>query len=218
MKSLRVRARLANGYVCSDPWSPSLDGMLAYLALRDSLSDEDFAMGATTVDRIVVVEDLPLGKEKHNGDWWWQCSSPIIDDSPVRFAKFYHRRFDFRHAIDLVPARKVETKAGPFKSYRLRDMVTVVPHIDWHCVGDKERIEKLLERCTFVGRGQTRGMGQVLSWEATENGDESLARFHRPLPVEFAAAHDVEGHVTRWGIIPPGRLPAHQRECVMPWR
>lgn len=216
MVPLIVTAHLRAAYVASDPWSPSLDGILAYWALREQLGEEEFSLGMSG-HRSLVVATLPLGKEEHDGDWWWQCSMPLA--APVaRFHRYTRRRFDLGHAMERVGERVngVETKGGPFKASSTRETAAVVPCVSWHCMGEATEIERLLRRCRNIGRGSTHGGGEVLRWEVTPGGEPELARFQRPLPVGFALAHDRTGAVLDWGIVPPGRDPRHRRRCVMP--
>ena len=213
---LVVTAYLATAYSAADAWSPSLDGILAYWWLREHLGEEEFALG-TTGHRPLVEPDLPLGREEHEGLWWWQASAPIV---PVvrRAVRHVHRRFDDGIGLRFLPegTRKVLTSAGPYKSYRHPRTLHVAPYVRWHCIGEAEEIRRLLRRCTHIGFGHTRGFGQVARWEVTPGGDPARARFHRPLPVAFAGAHGITGMEMVWGIRPPGRAPEHQVLCVMP--
>lgn len=215
MKPLRVRANLLHGYSATDQWSPALDAILAYWALRDRLGEEEFALG-TSGHRELVDADLPLERVTWGDDWWWACSSPVAETVQV-FERHIHRRFDDQYERYMPEGvRRVETAAGPYKAYRNRHLVRLAPWIEWHVVGDRQEIERLLRRCVFVGSGLAKGWGEVASWDVTEDGDEQAAHLQRPLPRDYARANGVGGMVMRWGLRPPGRLPEHQRECVMP--
>lgn len=218
MSALRVVAHLAQGYVSSDPWSPALDGILAYWRLRELLGEEEFALGATGHRELVICEDLPLEREEWCGRWWWRCSSPIVTADARRFERHYHRRFDDAQASRFLPegTRRIETAAGPYKQYRHRAEVALAPCLEWHVLGEREGVERLLRRCVFIGSGISRGYGEVRRWEIAEDGDPWLARFWRPLPAGFAAGHGISGLERDWGIVPPGRLPQHRMRCVMP--
>src|SRR5690606_581961 len=45
MQPLVVTAYLANAFASPDPWSPALEGILAYWWLRETLGEEEFALG-----------------------------------------------------------------------------------------------------------------------------------------------------------------------------
>jgi len=213
-RPLIVTAHLATAYTVADPWSPALDGILAYWALREQLGEEAFALSAGGHGPLIAAE-LPLAREVWGDDWWWRCSAPQADVA-AEFTRHTHRRFDDQLAYDRVPGtvRKVLTAGGPYKAYRNQHVGRVARALVWHCVGDGDAILRLLRRCGNVGRGHTHGYGQVGRWTVEPGGDADLARFGRPLPVAFAAAHGVEGAVLDWGIRPPGR--AHRVPCVLP--
>lgn len=218
MDALRVTAELYQGFVAADPWSPSLDGILAALVLREQLGEEEYALGMTGA-RALVEPGLPLERVAHGDDWWWACSSPIVGDA-IAFERWFHRRFDAAHAYDRVEERtkRVLVAGGAYKNYRNRDLVTAPRDglVTWHAIGDGAEVERLLRRCTSIGRGGARGNGAVKSWAVTADGDPELARRHRPLPLEYALGVGATGPVQQWGIRPPGRAPEHQRQCVMP--
>lgn len=213
---LTVTAHLATAYSTSDPWSPDLSAILAYWALREQLGEEEFALGMSG-HRPLVEPDLPLARETFDGDWWWQCSSPLATIAATG-TRHVHRRFDDQFAVDRVPesVRTVLTAGGPYKIYRTPHTLFAARLLVWRCIGDADAIRRLLRRCGNVGYGHTKGYGQVSRWEVGPAGDEWLARFHRPLPVAFAEVNGIEGMRLSWGIRPPGRHPDHQRLCVMP--
>lgn len=216
MIPLLVTAELANGYSAADPWSPALDGILAYWALREQLGEEEFALGMSGA-RPLLDPVLPLGRETHGDDWWWQCSSPIVDPAG-EFVWWFHRRFDDAQAARHLPegTRGILTAGGPYKVYRNRRTMRIARAVQWHCLGDAPEITRLLARCAQIGFGHTKGLGVVRGWRVEPGGDADIARFHRPLPVGFAAQHGISGIAHEYGIRPPGRAPEHRRQCVMP--
>jgi hypothetical protein len=220
MEPLLVTAELANGFCASDPWSPSLEGVLAYWVLRERLGEEAFALGASGATPPVVLGpgDLPVEAELWDDLFWWRCSSPLSDAATVH-RRFVHRRFDHFMAerfADTGRSGRVLVTGGPFKNYRFGEDVRVCREVRWHVVGDAAEVRRLLRRCGTIGRGGGRGLGQVRAWRVEAGGDARLARFHRPLPVGFAAEHGIHGVLMDWGIRPPGRLRAHRVLCVMP--
>jgi CRISPR type IV-associated protein Csf3 len=215
---LIVTAYTPAGYTRSDPWSPSLDGILAYWAARELLGDEEFALRSTGQMPLVEIE-LPLAREEWGDMWWWQCSSPVEGPLSQAFSRHTHRRFDDQHERYLDErVKKVLTAGGPYKVARIRTEVRLVPHVSWHVVGDADEIQRLVRRCSYIGRNATRGSGEVVAWEVRDGNDQTpaMARFHRPIPVGFAEEHGVTGLVSRYGIRPPVWSPDHQTECVLP--
>lgn len=221
MQPLRVTAWLRHAYIANDPWSPSLDGLLAYLILREQLPEEEFIAGMSGLVSPVIADlSAMLAREEDGaGHWWWVCSSPVPAQPLMRFPVWFHRRFDAGEAAARVDprVRRVETAGGAYKNYRQRRMATATASLTWHCVGEAGALTRMLRRCYHVGHRLDAGFGEVTGWEVTASGaDERLARLHRPLPVAWATARGVGGMVLDWGIIPPGRWPAHRTLCVMP--
>lgn len=214
MEPLIVTAYLASGLAATDPWSPTLDGILAYWQVRESLGEEEFSMGMTG-HRAQIEAAPPLAREEHDGEWWWQSSSPIYETA-TRYRRATHRRFDDYAAYDRVPesVRRVEVKGGPYKAARIERVMAATPWVRWHCVGDAAEVRRLLRLCANIGYGHTRGYGQVTRWDVAAGGDPEIARFRRPVPMAFAEAHGLGGPRMEWGIRPPAR--DHRALCVMP--
>lgn len=214
MDAMLVTAHLAGGFAASDPWSPALDGILAYWLLREQLGEEEFALGMTG-HRPLTDAGLPLDRcEDGAGHWWWACSSPIYQQQ-AEYLRWYHRRFDTREAERFTAARRVVTSAGPYKNYRNAWTVHLAPTVSWHALGDRAETERLLRRCAAIGGGRGQGLGRVSRWEVTLDGDAESARHHRPLPAAYAAQRGIEGMVMEYGLRPPGRA-AERVLCVLP--
>lgn len=218
MEPLIVTAHLPGGYCPSDPWSPALDGILAYWQLRERLGEEEFALGGTGHRPLVVSDELPLAKEVFGEHWWYQVSAPMHAENPEQFERFVHRRFDDHYAYRYAPegTKRVEISAGPFKAYRNQRRVVLVDRVWWHAIGDADEVRRLLQRCGYIGQGIARGWGEVVEWTVVAGGDAHLARFARPLPYAFAETHGLKGAPMDWGLVPPGRDPRNRTLCVMP--
>jgi hypothetical protein len=206
MTPIAITAELHNGFVSADPWSPAVDGILAYWLLRERLGADEFSIGQGHSHQMTPVEGLPL---------------EVIRDGPLygsaaTVRKHIHRRFDQTAAEKyLPPTRKVQTSAGAYKNARISLMHRITERVTWHVVGDRPEIERLLRRCTHIGAKCGAGFGRVRAWTYAE-GDAELARHWRPLPSAHAEALGIDGPRMRWGIRPPGRIAANCCECVMP--
>ncbi len=213
---LIVTAETPAGYVASDPWSPALDSILAYAVLREQLGWETFALGSTGCGALVEAA-LPLGREEHAGLWWWQCSMPLAE-TVLSHRVYQHRRADFLTFPErLAPGmRRIETKAGPFKQYRIPHTVRLAPRVQWHVIGDRADIERLLRRIPAIGARRGSGLGAVTRWTVAPGGDAATARLLRPLPEAFAREHGRDGLRIWWGIRPPGWAPEHKTTCLNP--
>lgn len=215
MRPLCVRAVLRNGIVVRDPWSPTLDGIVAAVVMRERLGEEDYVLGGAVPSSLTIVEGLPFVVRSYGDHWWYAVSSPVIVDEIGRERRHYHRRFDDHEERFLRDGvRRVMTAAGPYKGSRLVDTRVLCHAVEWHAVGDAVEVERLVRDVVQIGGRRAVGYGEVVRWEIDETGDMEIADRHRPLPVEYAAALGIEGPVMPWGLAPPLRI--HQVECVMP--
>lgn len=216
MQPIRITAHLLNGFTSSDPWSPSIDGILGYWMMYEAKGD-DFALSASNTAAMRPVEGLPLQRIEHGGLWWYACSSPIYSiASSAR--RYMHRRFDDAHErqLDLQgKSGKVLVAAGPYKNARIPFLLRITRQVEWHVIGDLGEIKRLLSRCPHIGGRYGSGFGRVSGWSFSD-GDSEKAMHHRPLPVAYAEAHDIIGDEMYWGIRPPARLRENSALCIMP--
>lgn len=215
MRRLTVTAHLVAGYSASDPWSPALDGILAWAWMRRHHPErlaEGVAIGAAD---ILPLDDLPLARDHADGLWWYLCSSPRVD-AAARIRRHYHRRFDDdiagRRLDDAVA--KVPSAAGPYKGSRLQETVIMTDRIVWHAVGHPFGIHTLLRAVPSIGRGVARGLGRVRGWSVEDAGSRGDHDLRRPLPERVAAERGLTGPVMLWGLRPPARI--NVIPCVMP--
>jgi CRISPR type IV-associated protein Csf3 len=213
MTPLRIRARLRNGYVARDPWTPTLDGILAAVTMRRRLGD-DYASSAANPSRLEAVTGLPLEVVRSDDLWWYAASSPRPLGAVARERRFYHRRFDDQHERYLAERIKhVQTSAGPYKNTRLYDTRVICRGVEWHVVGEAAPIRAMLAEVEQIGARREVGYGEVVEW-LIDAGDATIARLRRPLPVAYARVHEVAGTEMPWGIVPPLRI--NPVLCVMP--
>lgn len=216
MTPIAITAHLYSGFVASDPWSPAIDGILAYWHIREQLSEAEFSLRSGRNDLMEPVADLPLEIVRHENLWWYASSSPIYTQQ-AEVRRYLHRRFDQAHAEKYLPdgQRKVQVQAGPYKNARMAAMHHITDRVTWHVIGDLSAIERLLKRCSHVGAKVGAGFGRVRRWSYAE-GDPEIARHWRPLPVAYALEQQLDGDVMDWGIRPPVRLACNTVSCVMP--
>ena len=215
MEPLLVTAHLRNGFAASDPWSPALDGILGYWLMRERLGAEEFFVQCARPDLREPCAQLPLAATEHANHWWYHCSMPLYE-TQREFLHYFHRRFDARAAERyMVPPRgRTNTKAGPYKAFRLYQRVRVVSCVQWHVIGDAHEIRRLLRRCTNIGAKSSHGRGRVDRWDVDAGGDAHKAQHLRPLPVEYADSLGIDGYRIDWGIRPPVR--DHVTDCIIP--
>lgn len=217
MKPLKIKAVLSSGFASSFEWSPSIDGIIAYQFMQEKLGADEFIETHGLIDTQEPVSGLPLEVEKFNGDWWYKSSSPIYSAYCLHKTHI-HRRFNSSEAERHSHSKtsKIQTTKGPYKNARILVTKRITPEVVWHAVGDAEECKRLLSGVTHIGAQRRSGFGAVKEWVVTENGDENLARFNRPLPKEFAEENKIEGMILEWPIRPPSRHPDNLRVCIIP--
>jgi CRISPR type IV-associated protein Csf3 len=205
---LTVTAATPAGFAPADPWTPALDGILAYAFMRD-LQGKDFG----NVPDIRPVEGLPLAVTRWQGLWWYECGYPD-HLSLCQRTKHFHRRFDVDHAArHMVAKGKVDTSAGAFKNTRKPKLVHVCAEVSWKAIGEAAAIERLLQGITSIAGGWSRGYGQVTSWTVREGFDGTI---RRSLPAGYAQQHGIRGTPVHHGFRPPAWLPENRVLCVVP--
>jgi CRISPR type IV-associated protein Csf3 len=214
--TLRIVAHLRSGFASKFPWSPSIDGILAYVERMRALGPEEFALTQADLSAQKPNESLPLQMQQYGDTWWYQCSSPIYQAAIIE-VRHLHRRFNAVEAETYMEgSRKIETTKGPYKNARFQVQHRVTNRVEWHANGDRAAIEDMLRDVTHIGAKMGAGFGMVRAWEVREDGDEETAVHHRPLPQAYAESHGISGIVMRWGYRPPIRIPENIDICVIP--
>lgn len=216
MTPLAITAHLYTGFASADPWSPTIDGIVGYWWFREHLGPDEFVFSQSSNQNLKPADELPFEKVHHADQWWYACSSPIYRKQAT-VHRHIHRRFNQDHAEKYLPdgSRKIQVKAGAYKNARLVVQQHITDRVTWHVIGERTEIERLLKKCTHIGAKLGAGFGRVREWSYAD-GVEDLARHARPLPVDYAAARQIEGDVMWWGLRPPGRIAENCANCIMP--
>lgn len=217
MKALKITAVLYSGFASSFEWSPSIDGIIAYEFMIEKLGIDAFNETHGVISKQSPVEGLPIAVEKHNGNWWYQCSRPIYNTF-FQHTSYLHRRFNSREAEMFSNSKttKVQTTKGAYKNARMAITKRIAPDVSWHVVGNKEECARLLSRVTHIGSQRRSGFGLVKEWILSSDGSEETARLFRALPYDFAVDNGVQGVVIECPIRPPSRHPDNIMKCVIP--
>lgn len=232
MPNLQITARLSTPFAAYDDWSPSLDGLLEWLILDSlGLASPNPSESEIQENREIVLSSMPLKKSEINGEWYWCVSSPCYRYQEQ--VDRYRKRWDY-HEVGLNWGKrraKWDTSQGAEKNYDLPLYLRLTEAITWYCVGDKTKIEALLESCTGLGKKRSYGYGQVNRWDISEIKDDwhlwRDGRLMRPMPYMFLFGNEhllgsgVSHRLMDWGWRPPARLKCNQALCVMPevvWR
>lgn len=205
---LTITAHTPAGFSAGDPWSPTLDGMLAWVFMKRLLGP-DFG---TNLD-LRPVTGLPLAVEAFGDQWWYACGLPEFTPLHQR-DKHLHRRFNAEDAERfLVGKRRIETAMGAHKNLRKPRLVNVAGTVTWRAVGDPAAIRNLLTEIPAIGLGWSRGLGQVTRWTVAEGFEGTLRRW---VPADYARAHGITGRQIMHGLRPPARLPENRVLSVLP--
>ena len=221
MQPLTIIAQLMTGFAARDPWSPALDGILAYQVMRQRLGAEAFALAQHRHSEQQPVTGLPLQRIDWDAWWWYAASAPIYQ-CRAEVVRHVHRRFDARAAErwwgNAGKSGRVLTAAGPYKAARLPLHQYVTPEVRWQVIGDAAAIRPLLDATTHIGARYGIGYGRVRAWTIEPAGDAArqAALCARPLPVGHAMARHLAGPRMIWGLRPPARHPDNCTECALP--
>lgn len=209
MNHLIITAKLRNGFVTADPWSPSIDSILSYFHLKNKIGWTEFS-SSMSVGEQTTVDDLPINKIVRDGFWWWDCSIPIYQASNV-FVRSYYKRFNI-DTISLLEnkVKTIELTKNQFKNYSNTFRHIISGEVSWHVVGDKKKIGGLLTGCIQIGGKRGKGMGEIISWEIEEVSKcESSNRWVPISSSDIEAYDDVMYRAFR----PSFRLKCNQSIC-----
>ncbi len=168
MQPLRITAELAECSLIAVDTSLPIDGPLAWAWMREKYPENMYFsnLGTTSYIETDLSEILAIVEMK--GQWFYACSWAVFN--PVKEnMKYRHRRFDSYYAetyADLGKRKsgKVIVAGGTFKTRRIPYIIISTDKIVWFCVGDIQRIEKLLNSIEYIGSSRATGYGRVGKW------------------------------------------------------
>lgn len=212
MKPLKVTAHLQQGFSVSNPWSPALDGILAYWHLIGKMGLAQFNNGIANQEQ-TTVDDMPISKNE-TGEWYYHCSFPIFTAHRSIITK-HHKRFNHDQSKYIkIKSKQLQLTKGIHKNWTWNKELVITDKVEWHIIADKKWLEKMLDNVTNIGGNRKVGSGRVLEWEVVV-GDENIAKDFRAIPVANLEQKK-EGGIIEWGIRPSTRLPKNRFECFMP--
>lgn len=159
MKPLRVVA-LLDGAIVLPSGALALDGLLAAaVAIRDNLPPPTISVANGGLVPIEIpVQREPKGRF-HLASW----ARPRFDHHETRYR---NRRFPVVEALALSTIKRIDTNAGPEKSYRIPHAASHVEGdtLEWWCVGDEDGARALCALIHGVGKHRNVGRGRVREW------------------------------------------------------
>ena len=213
MQTLKVIAYISSGIDTSNPWSPSLDGILASAYLEHKLGTDKFNIDMA-LNKQSTVANLDIAKSEGD-EWFYLCSSPIfaVDQSQTftQYKRFNHDE----HDLIKMKAKQLQLTKGVHKNTAWNANVKYCEKVEWHVASNKDYVLSLLQDVTHIGANRAAGYGKVDKW-AVEEGEDLLARYYRPLPLNNTICDDLKYHKMWWGYRPSVRIKSNQAYCNMP--
>ncbi|MBT9158985.1 MAG: hypothetical protein DDT26_00234 [Dehalococcoidia bacterium] len=213
-----VTARLANGLVASNDYTPELSSILEYFWLEQRGLLQSCPNPETAINA-----DIPIAKHVIGRDWQWAISAPIYTYTEHTETRRRHWDADFDYPINWGKrSQKIQTDAGKFKSFRKPIFVRLTDCITWYAVGDLEATKALLSECRLIGANRNTGYGRVLQWSVKVIAEDwSLVREGQlmaptPCAVYSDLGIDLAGSVMHWNRRAPRWDKTQADLCVMP--
>lgn len=168
MKNLKIRAYLQTP-VISDGFLP-LDSFLYYQHVRNILGAEIIAKPNEPTIKDTDIPSLPLHKSGENEKWFYNSSFAIWPKCTIEGSSFKVQQGDWVRYLQYLSdkAKKIDIMRGKFKVNHIKLYYRFARYIDWYCLGNLEKIQKLLNFTTAIGKNTGDGWGQILRWELQE--------------------------------------------------
>lgn len=146
-----------------------LDGILAYLCLREALGEDYWSLPTDyTVD--ISKLDIPL-KRTHD---MYHCSVGLYDKPYLRKDIVYKRFTDkeIRHLTEKQQKGRIRTNSGYYKDKIIRLPLVLTDKITWYANGDKQEIQRLLGHITHIGKKTSIGGGYIKNIKINETAED----------------------------------------------
>lgn len=167
-KNLKITAYLSSA-VISDVHLP-LDGIVLSLVMREKYGNEIVTFSNKLSNDI----DVEIPFKKHffeDGNWCYKCSFAEWNGIAKEEKSYFAKRFN-AYRSDMIEFGKnkaqVEIAKGKYKNMFIEVYQRHAISVSWYCVGNKEKLEKLLPFCTNLGKKASQGNGSVLRFEIKE--------------------------------------------------
>lgn len=221
MEPLLVTAHVGGSPLALDSYV-TLDGILAYAALRDTYGGAFYDLPDPRQQ--LLEPDLPLLRCGAGADWYWAASSGLLDIQ-ARGTTHWHKRLDSAEAAQYVDFGKRRgvfiTAEGPYRAYRMPVEYLLTETIRWYATGDAPEVHRLLHTyVTHLGKKSSQGFGRVWRWTVAPTSTDGAiwcdGMLMRPVPGSALLRKGAIYDLTRWGCRPPYWAATQQRMCVLP--
>ena len=219
MHPLKISAKIQNSVCGNDPQFP-IDGILLYAEMKeiygDNIIDPKF-------DEVLYPDTVPLAKKHSETEFWYYAASFAQYEAKGEYIQRWHKRFrdEYSQMIDFQGRRgKVIIGQGQYKAYQMPLISYLIDEMWWYVVGEKERIEYLLSRISYLGKKRAQGQGLVMKWKVEEIPEDWSEikddRWTRAVPCKFLEDIRPGMNFTYRSYRPPYWHPSSFAMCTVP--
>lgn len=188
MKPLRIDWTFSSPLIVSDFAPVHLDALLAYAMVADAENNEE-------EDPFSFQEKLPLKKQ----DKTWKASQLLFvrNQSPflISMVRSYEGMsmmtdFDVYYTQKSFPKSACNQGSGKYKAYTFTQRACWMKSATAWCIGNKKKVQDLLEQVPYIGKLTRNGFGKVASLTIVEDNRayENWAIRVLPAPTDCKSA------------------------------
>lgn len=193
MEPLRIEWKLVRPVVAR-AHELHLDSLLAWARVQEAGGDWS------------VLQDLPLEREEHQGEWIFKASIVEFEsEEATRLVHMVRRTDPTQISLDAAEGRLVLNRAtiamgsGDLKGYSWHVPTQACRSATAWCVGDLERVTELLGRVRSLGKMARNCFGEVESFTVLPAAEEEADRWTvRSYPEGFSSS-EVLGRAQKLG-------------------
>ena len=162
----------------------AFDAVIAHYTMLHVLRADYFDLSLDH-DELVPIK-LPIHKLQHGDDYFYLCS--YLNDLPNK-TTFWVKRFE-KQMLNAVDTKRVSTRQGPFKSYKMPILYSDrIKYVIW-CTGNFDLVKQILPNPLHVGKKHAIGFGECsykIEMQRMQKTNSLLCKgyLQRPLPVSF---------------------------------
>lgn len=212
MNSLRIELGISSP-ILQPQYPIHLDALL-YAAFKSAsdFSDEEILL---ELDKILAKEN---GIYKASAMRFIKSTSMPLVASDVSFVTRTHwTEWEYsKHERE----KSVITKGGPFRKRVTEYQAINVGAVEFHAIGDEEKIKYLLEILGFIGLGNNQGFGEISSINFEESEDycffDENGELARNLPIEMVSNEIANQCINTVNSVKPPYKTSERKQSVIP--
>lgn len=174
MQRLKITAKLKSNLIINDELY--LDGII-YSAMRKKQLGADYynlqRFGEMQGNSIPKIK-LPIQRKNKV-----YLASKACYKLQLEYVNWWRKRWDECSALEWCELKRIYTNQKTTKNYNYPIKVSILKNneIWWYCIGDKNKIEELLNKCHAIGKEQGQGYGIVDKWSIEESKHKGVRVF-----------------------------------------